>query len=67
MAARPSTRPVLVNSYEKVTDRLLTTAAADHGDRLLAKVRLADVIEVEQLTGRAKNYGLSSHLDFVMV
>lgn len=58
---------MLVNSYEKVTDRLLTTAAADHGDRLLAKVRLADVIEVEQLTGRAKNYGLSSHLDFVMV
>lgn len=67
MAARPSTRPVLVNFYEKVTDRLLTTAAADHGDRLLAKVRLADVIEVEQLTGRAKHYGLSSHLDFVMV
>ncbi len=58
---------MLVNFYEKVTDRLLTTAATDHGDRLLAKVRLADVIEVEHLTGRAKNYGLSSHLDFVMV
>jgi len=58
---------VLVNFYEKVTDRLLTTAAADHGDRLLAKVRLADVIEVENLTGRAKQYGLSSHFDFVMV
>ena len=58
---------MLVNFYEKVTDRLLGTAAADHGDRLLAKVRLADVIEVEHLTGRAKSYGLSSHLDFVMV
>jgi hypothetical protein len=65
--ARPSTKPVLVNFYEKVTDRLLTTAAADHGDRLLAKVRLADVIDVDHLTGRAKSYGLSSHLDFVMV
>jgi len=67
VSSRPSTRPVLVNFYEKVTDRLLTTAAADHSDRLLAKVRLADVIEVEHLTGRAKSYGLSSHLDFVMV
>ncbi len=56
-----------MNLYEKVTDRLLTTAAADVGDRLLAKVRLADVVDADQLTGRAKKYALSSHLDFVMV
>ncbi len=63
----PTTKPVLVNLYEKVTDRLLTQAAKDRGDRLLTKVRLADVIDVDGLTGRAKDYGLRAHLDFVMV
>ncbi len=64
---RPTKKNVLVNFHEKVTDRLLSTAAADNGDRLLAKVRLADVLEVEHLTGRAKHYALAAHLDFVMV
>jgi very-short-patch-repair endonuclease len=53
--------------YEKATDRLLTAAAIENGDRLLTKVRLADVIDDEGLTGRAKRYALSAHLDFVMV
>lgn len=60
-------RPVLVNHYEKVTDRLLTAAAAESGDRLLTKVRLADVMEVGSWAGSAKWFGLSAHFDFVMV
>ncbi|MEV0901451.1 DUF2726 domain-containing protein [Actinoplanes sp. NPDC049802] len=60
-------RPVLVNRYEKVTDQLLTEVAAEHGDRLLTKVRVADVMNVDSLTGVAKHYGLSAHYDFVMI
>lgn len=60
-------RPVLVNRYEKVTDQLLTAVAAENGDRLLAKVRVADVMDVDSVTGAAKHYGLSAHYDFVMV
>ena len=67
MVKRPTTKNVLVNFHEKVTDRLLSTVATDTGDRLLAKVRLADVIDVEHVTGRAKQYALAAHLDFVMV
>lgn len=64
---RPATKNALVNFHEKVTDRLLKTAAADNSDRLLAKVRLADVIDLEHLTGRAKGYAMAAHLDFAMV
>ncbi|WP_170182526.1 DUF2726 domain-containing protein [Blastococcus colisei] len=60
-------KPVLVNHYEKVTDRLLTSEAADNGDRLLTKVRVADVLNVDHLTGRLKGYALSAHFDFLMV
>lgn len=60
-------RPILVNRYEKVTDQLLTAVAAEHGDRLLAKVRVADVMDVDSLTGAVKHYGLSAHYDFVMI
>lgn len=60
-------KPLLVNRYEKVTHQLLTTAAADNGDELWAKVRLADVIDEAGYTGRLKQYALSAHLDFVMV
>lgn len=56
-----------MNRYEKVTDQLLTAVAAEHGDRLLAKVRVADVMDVDSLTGAAKHYGLSAHYDFVMI
>jgi hypothetical protein len=60
-------KPVLVNRYEIATDRLLTSAAEDYGDRLLAKVRVADVLDVEKATGRALSYALAAHFDFVMV
>ncbi|MFC4133487.1 DUF2726 domain-containing protein [Hamadaea flava] len=56
-----------MNRYEKVTDHQLSVAAAKYGDRLLAKVRLADVVDVDAWTAGVRRYGLASHLDFVMV
>lgn len=64
---RRGVKPLLVNTYEKVTHQLLTTAAHDNGDVLHAKVRLADVIDITSYSGRAKNYALKAHLDFLMV
>jgi len=58
-------RPLLVNRYEKLADRLLADSA--QGDRLLTKVGLADVIDVEALDSSLKTYALKAHLDFVMV
>lgn len=60
-------KPLLVNPYEKVTHKLLTTAAQDNGDVLHAKVRLADVVDTTSYTGRKKEYALMAHLDFLMV
>ena len=60
-------RPVLVNSHERATDRLLDDIVTDHGDRVLSKVRLADVIDTEDLEGRDKYYALSAHLDWVVI
>lgn len=60
-------KALLVNLHERTTDGLLTEAAAEHGDRLLTKVRLADVIDVDHLSGRRKSFALAAHLDFVMV
>ncbi|MBC8990203.1 DUF2726 domain-containing protein [Micromonospora chalcea] len=60
-------RAVLVNRYEKITDRLLSTIAAENGDRLLPKVRVADVINVDSWPGSARWTGLAQHFDFVMV
>ena len=69
MSGSPATKPVLVNLYEHKTDRLLTAAADEHGERLLTKVRVADVIDIDRLgvTGRARSYALAAHFDFVMV
>jgi hypothetical protein len=50
-------KPVLVNFYERATDRLLTSTATRTGDRLLTKVRLADAIDVDGLTGRLSSMG----------
>lgn len=60
-------KAVLVNSYEQSTDSLLTSVAEAHGDRLLTKVRLADVVDIDDYTGETKSYGFRAHLDFVMV
>jgi hypothetical protein len=51
----PRLRPLLVNRYERVTDRLLTAAALQNGDRLAAKVGLAEVLDVDP-----SNYATSS-------
>lgn len=60
-------RPLLVDSYERVTDQLLTSAATANGDRVQAKVRLADAIHIGHLRGRVKQFALMAHLDFVIV
>ena len=63
----PRLRPLLVNRYERVTDRLLTAAADENGDRLAVKVGLADVLEVDPTSYADKEFALKAHLDFVMV
>lgn len=52
--------PISVKSYELEPDRRLAIAAKDSGDRLLTKVRLADVIEVDRVTARTKSPHLIS-------
>lgn len=56
-----------MNHYEKLTHRLLTEIAHQHGDSLLAKVRVADAMDLDDWTGDAKHYGLAAHYDFLMV
>ena len=63
----PRLRPLWANRYERVTDRLLTAAALENGDRLAAKVRLADVLDVDKTSYADKQFALKAHLDFVMV
>ena len=66
----PHTVPVLVNRKEHEADSLLREVGFENGDRLLTKVRLADVIEPgDWMTTRAElgGFALKSHLDFVMV
>jgi hypothetical protein len=65
---KPGLRPLFVNRYEKVADRLLTESAEEHGDRVSAKVRVADIIDLDEIgvKGDLKGYGLQAHFDFVM-
>jgi hypothetical protein len=66
----PRTVPVLVNRKEHEADLLLREVGSENGDRLLAKVRLADVVDPgEWMLSRAKlgRFALMAHLDFVMV
>ena len=70
MAQRRTLRPVLVNKAEVDIDRQLVEIAAENGDRLMPKVRVADVVELDQIDGLKsveKTFGLKAHLDFVMV
>ena len=63
-------RAVLVNRYEFIADRMLTELADQHGDRLLTKVRVADALDLDHMQdvpASVKSYGLSAHLDFLMV
>ena len=63
----PRLKPLLVNPYERRADRLLTDEALAHGDRLLTKVRLADVVDVDGAGPDQLSYGLRAHLDFLMI
>ncbi|MGW4217396.1 DUF2726 domain-containing protein [Streptomyces bacillaris] len=70
MVARGGVRSITVNRYEAAADQMLQRTAAEHGDRLLLKVRLADAIDIDgmdNLSERAKSYALRAHLDFLMV
>lgn len=68
-ARRAGTLPVLVNRYEQHADRLLQEVEDEFGDRLLTKVRLADVIDPvwANWSQTISGYGQRAHLDFVMV
>ncbi|MGI5506351.1 DUF2726 domain-containing protein [Lentzea sp. CA-135723] len=58
------------NRYEKAADELLQTISTDMGDRLVPKMRLADVVDIDSLDDLATRdrwFALSTHLDFVML
>lgn len=66
----PHKVPVLVNRKEHEADSLLREVGVENRDRLLTKVRLADVVQPgDWMTTRAElgTFALKSHLDFVMV
>ncbi|UCM88456.1 DUF2726 domain-containing protein [Streptomyces marincola] len=70
MTTRGGIRSITVNRYEDAADQMLQRTAAEHGDRLMLKVGLADAIDIDgmdDLSGRAKSYALRAHLDFLMV
>lgn len=61
--------PLLSNRYEKAADELLRKFSAGTGDRLVPKMRLADVIGIDSLDAAIPGgrwFALSAHLDFVM-
>ena len=66
----PRVRPLFVNPAERRANALLREVERDNGDRLQAKVRLADAIDpgawMSTRPGLGR-YALQAHLDFVMV
>ena len=70
MARLGKLRPVLSNRYEKAADELLQTFSTNMGDRLVPKMRLADVVDIDSLEDQLPGdrwFSLSTHLDFVML
>lgn len=66
----PTVQSVFVNAAEARADRLLRQVERANGDRLLAKVRLADALNLgDWMSSRPQlvSYALKAHLDFVMV
>lgn len=59
-------KPVL-NLTEAAVDRMLAEYAEENGYRIGLKMRLRDVIEVDDLplTPRERNFTFTAHLDFV--
>lgn len=58
---------VLVNRVEHQADELLQRTAAANGDRLLAKVRLADAVDVGNWGAPYQEFAMRAHLDFLMI
>lgn len=62
------TKQRLLNRYEEVTYEKLKTACEPAGAHVFPKVRVADVVSLENLglTAEEFSYGLKSHFDFVV-
>ena len=58
----------LLNQYEEVTYEALTQVCASNGARVFPKVRVADVVALENsgISPAHFSYGLRSHFDFVV-
>ena len=55
-----------MNEYELATDSALRDAAVRYGARVHAKVRIADVVDIRELTGTVRSYALRAHFDFIV-
>jgi hypothetical protein len=62
-------RKRLLDEYEEASHEQIEAAAAKHGARVFAKVRIADALEVNDsgLTGDQYSLALKGHFDFVVV
>lgn len=63
----PHRVPVFVNPAEHRADDLLQRTAEANGDRLLAKVRLADALDVGDWGNPHRDFAMRAHLDFLMI
>lgn len=62
-------RKRVLNFQESAVDRMLADYAKEHGYRINLKMRLRDVIDIEDLplSAKERNFAFTSHLDFVAV
>ncbi|KJK35825.1 hypothetical protein UK23_42545 [Lentzea aerocolonigenes] len=61
--------PLLSNRYEEAADELLRKISADTGDRLMLKMRLASVVDIDTLDTQIPGgrwFALSAELDHVV-
>lgn len=59
---------ILVNKYEEITHKTLQEAVSKADAQVFAKVRVADVLQIERsgITDQEYSYALSAHFDFVI-
>ena len=62
-------KPILVNRYERITDRQLRDVVEPRGARVCPKVRISDALRIEQsgISGPLYSYALKAHFDFLVV
>jgi hypothetical protein len=62
-------RKRVLNFQESAVDRMLADYAKEHGYRINLKMRLRDVIDVDDLplSAKERDFAFTSHLDFVAV